>query len=222
MKEKKWTDLGCKLNAICRQWKDHNYIFLASLHVFWTTKLQIQNSLKVYLFQFFLKSSYFTPLRPTNLNLKISGSFFGASKNLPLSHPLGWLPQKPSKSGTVQTQFPSGKNRILQTNLHSIWFHEFSWAHNGSCWTICCGCRHGKGDRFANHFRVSNAVQRELLSKASIWVVNTVLMILVSDFSTLFKCATIFLTMLLCSIGKQLKYETKGKVNDNTICPLQV
>ena len=111
MKEKKWTDLGCKLNTIYCQWKDHNYIFLASLHVFWTTKLQIQNSLKVYLFQFFLKSSYFTPLRPTNLNLKkiifdivtmicsIRGSFFWASKNLPLSHP-SWL--APSKAFKIR------------------------------------------------------------------------------------------------------------------------
>ena len=145
MKEKKWTDLGCKLNAICPQGKDHNYIFLASLYVFWTTKLQIQNSLKVYLFQFFLKSSYFTPLRPTNLNLKkiifdivtmifsISGSFFGASKNLPLTHPLGWLPQKPSKSGTVQTQFPSGKNRILQNKPA---FHLIPWILLSTQWQL--------------------------------------------------------------------------------------
>lgn len=154
-----------------------------------------------------------------------SGGIFWASKNLPLFPPL--LVKKCSlKSLQNQIQCRHSvlleKTEFFKTNLHSIWFHEFSWAHNGSCWTICCGCRHGKGDRFANHFWVSNAVQRELLSKASIWVVYTVLMILVSDFSTLFKCATIFLTMLLCSIGKQLKYETEGKVNDNTICPLQV
>ena len=145
MKEKKWTDLGCKLNAICHQWKDHNYIFLASLHVFWTTKLQIQNSLKVYLFQFFLKSSYLTPLRPTNLNLKkiifdivtmicsISGSFFfNLLKTFPFPTLLvGFLKSLQNQVQCRLTQFPSGKNRIL---LNKPAFHLIPWILLSTQW----------------------------------------------------------------------------------------
>ena len=35
-----------------------------------------------------------------------------------------------------------------KANLHSSGLHECSWAHNSSCWPICCGRRHGECNRF--------------------------------------------------------------------------
>lgn len=102
---------------------------------------------------------------------------------------------------------------IITTDLHFLGLHEFSWTHNSSRWAICRGRRHSKSDGFADHFWVSDTFQRNLLSYTRIRVVNTVLVILVRDFSTLFKCTSIFLTVFLCCIGKELKHKWHNRKN---------